>query len=544
MSKAATHGRRHCARSLRALFALIALLITVVLAASTTHAGEFTQQGNKLVGNRALGNAFQGRSTQAPNILLIFTDDQTTESYSYMPFLKQKRSQAHVFRHYIHAMSMCCPSRASMFTGMYPHNTNVEGNKAPDGGYARFKSEKLITKSWPILLRHAGYRPSISGKFFNDYKYPMTEVMQGFIDWFVSYGFGPIYNYQMSDNGSISFFGTGDQNYRDFVEADRVDALIRRAHRRHQPFAILFAPNCPHWPSWGPKKYRGKFDSKPFIVRKKLNFNEEDVSDKPPAIRRLPRLTKAQISDLKTYWHRRLECGLSIDDALAQFWKTLKDLGELDNTYILLTTDNGWMQGEHRIPKSKNVPYVESFESRLFVWGPDIVSGGDLHLVGNIDLMPTILDMAGLNPSNYSWIDGRSLLPLAKGLSPQWRNTFLLQGKPEQDSEEGAVLTEEEATSLASAFQMHASVFTTISRTEFYAFVGERNNRTYIYTQYHGDQTGKFEFYDLDSDPYQLDNAYHSLNTKRKQAMQDRLDMLKTCAGQTCRIIDVLEAPR
>lgn len=455
--------------------------------------------------------------TAQPNILVVLTDDQATETFDYMPFLQRAKRKARVFRHYVHTMSQCCPSRTSMFTGMYPHNSKVESNVGPDGGYARFKSENLAPKTWNYLLRNTGYLTGIAGKFLNGYDYPETEIPAGWNDWFVIHGTGVGFNYYVSNNGTTTFFGKGDSNYMTNVLADRVDALIRGAHQARKPFAALFSTGCPHAPSTPANKYRGSAASLRVPIFDKPSFDEADMSDKP-AITARPNLSTAQKDYIEMMWRRRIECTRSIDDALGRFWNTLHSLRELDNTYILLTTDNGWMQGEHRIPKAKNVPYVESFESRLFLWGPGVVPDKDNRIVANIDLMPTILEMGGLNPSDYDWIDGRSLLSIGKGQQQQWRDTILLRGSPEPDENDGG-------------------------KQIFRALFGTRaNDRPLLYTQYLG-AAGQFEFYDLRADPYQLASAYNRLSQRFKNGYQQRLDTLATCAGATCRQIENMPAP-
>jgi arylsulfatase A-like enzyme len=125
----------------------------------------------------------------SPNILIIYTDDQRTEDMNYMPFLKSNRDDSHSFRRYYHTLSQCCPSRTSMLTGMYPHNSKIEGNKAPEGGYRKYVRLNLENKTWARRLRAIGYRTVIAGKFLNGYPQGSTETSLGWWDWFVSYGF-------------------------------------------------------------------------------------------------------------------------------------------------------------------------------------------------------------------------------------------------------------------------------------------------------------------------------------------------------------------
>jgi arylsulfatase A-like enzyme len=463
-------------------------------------------------------------AAEKPNILLILTDDQRTEDMDYMPFLASKKASAHYFRRYYHSMSMCCPSRASILTGMYPQNHGIVNNKLPDGGYLKFRDDGLEADTWGLILRlAANYRTALHGKYLNDYRRRTREVPKGWWDWFALHT-QYFFDYTANSNGTVLSFGADDKSYQTNVLADRTVAFIRRISKTGGPFAIMFTPTCPHVPSTPALAYAGTYANEPFAPGSKPNFDEEDVSDKPSAIQMLPRITQEKMDQLIADWHKRLECQRSVDDAIARFWSTLAELGILHNTYIFFTTDNGWLQGEHRIDWSKSVPYVEAIESRLYVWGPHVIAGEDTRLVGNIDLMPTFLHIAGVKPSTYPWIDGRSLLPLLRGMTPRWRKTFYIQGRPAGDSENGAIDTGD--------------------RTRFRSIIGADDfGGIYIFTQYVGDMLGEYEFYDLVADPHQLDNAYSSLDPARAAAMQARIDTLSTCSGQSCRMTENRTAP-
>src|SRR5262245_35300736 len=115
-----------------------------------------------------------------PNIILLLTDDQTTESYQYMPFLQSIRPLGRTFDQYYQSYALCVPSRASMLTGMYPHNHQTMD---PHTGYSEFASGGHMARTWGKVLRDRGYYTAVVGKFMNGYQ--ETTVPEGWDEWFV-----------------------------------------------------------------------------------------------------------------------------------------------------------------------------------------------------------------------------------------------------------------------------------------------------------------------------------------------------------------------
>ena len=478
-----------------------------------------------------LGSIGGACSQERPNVLIILTDDQRTEDMSYMPFLMSKKREARYFRHYFHTQAQCTPSRATMFTGMHPHNSKIENNKLPDGGYERFNQERLPLKTWGrILSQRAGYRTGMFGKYMNGYE-DTTDIPAGWSGWFGLFKQDTLNDYRANDNGTIRFFGSGDTNYQTNVIADRTDAFMRKQINQRRPFAALFSTTCPHIPSTPALKYKGRLRTADFkAVSSKPNYNEPDMSDKP--VIKFPSLTLEQHWQLEEDWRKRLECQLSVDDAIKRFWSTLSTTGALANTYIFFTTDNGWLHGEHRIPKSKSVPYVEAIESRLFVWGPGVVPGNETRFAANIDLMPTILELGGINTSDFRWIDGRSLVPLLKNDLVPWRQSLYLRGQPVAgDVPMWGSIIGRNADGVAGNVPMWGSI------------IGRNADGVYLYTEWSDSLGSEREYYNLNTDPYQLENAYPLVPSERIAPLGSRLDELRVCAGQSCRDAENLMAP-
>lgn len=202
---------------------------------------------------------------------------------------------------------------------------------------------------------------------------------------------------------------------------------------------------------------------------------------------------------------------LGVGDAVGSVLDALEDAHEMEDTFVVFVSNNGLLLGEHR-KVGKNVPYEESIRVPLVVIGPGVVSGGTTdELALNIDLAPTILEIAGVRASTP--IDGRSLLPILRGARPaSWRSDFLVE-KLDGLSEE---ISRGKGTNRPSYSAL---------RTKRYAYV-----------EYAGGPEGAREMYDLEKDPYVL----QSLNDRPEMAdlmarLSRRLAALKSCRARTCR---------
>ena len=178
-------------------------------------------------------------------------------------------------------------------------------------------------------------------------------------------------------------------------------------------------------PAVGAPRHRGAFAGAP--LPRPPGFSERNVADKPPRIKRLPRLTPARIALIRQKYEQRLESLLAVDDGVDEIIDALRQAGELENTLVIFTSDNGFFHGEHRIWSGKAQVYEPAIRVPLLMRGPGITPGRRPNrIVGNVDLAPTILQAAGLPPRPE--LDGRSLLSLARGPVPRWRDYLLLEG--------------------------------------------------------------------------------------------------------------------
>ncbi|MFL5871483.1 MAG: sulfatase [Solirubrobacterales bacterium] len=469
-----------------------------------------------------VGGADARQNPPPPNVVVIMTDDQTQASLPVMPNVESLLvDRGTTFQNNFTNWPLCCPSRSTFYTGEYAHNHHVLGNGPPDGGFTKFNDSSTL----PVWLQAAGYQTVHIGKYLNGYGEGTTDptyVPPGWNEWYAASGgtTQSVYDYVLNQNHQLVNYGETAAEFKQDVFSNlAVDAINR--HVSGGPFFLGVMYTAPH--SGGPNpnpqppanccngapkpapRHANSFDNAPLPIPP--NFNESDVSDKPAAIQSLPPIDAAAFSDVTRRYRCRIESLLSVDDGVGRIVDALNRGGELDNTLIVFTSDNGFFAGEHRVRTGKNRVYEEAIRVPLVIRGPDVPEGATVDdLSINADLAPTIADAAGATPGLPQ--DGRSLLPFAAHPDRLHGRELLIEKGNilDTDDDVGAVQSGE--------------------------FAAIRTSR-YIYVE---NATGERELYDLAADPYELSNqvanpAYAPVVT----ALADRLASLRSCAGESCR---------
>jgi arylsulfatase A-like enzyme len=438
-----------------------------------------------------------------PNVVVIMTDDQDMASLSVMPNVRRLLAErGTTFDNSFVSYPLCCPSRATYLTGQFPHNHGVVGNAPPDGGYYKLKGDETL----PVWLSRAGYQTAHIGKYLNLYGLLNPwDVPPGWQEWYGS--IDPttyqMWGYVLNENGHLKKYGDNNVEdpalYQTDVYAKKSVDYINRKAPGDDPFFLSVAPLAAHTeanpgsernPRPAPR-HKGTFEN--VALPLPPSFNEADVSDKPTHIRQLPLLDDATVDEITTTHRSRLESLLAVDEAVASIVDALAAQGELDNTLIVFTSDNGWFQGEHRIEKGKIHAYEESVRVPLVLRGPGVAAGTHSSaMVTNADLAPTILDIA--DASAGLAVDGRSLLAPAR-------------------PGERALLVE---TGPKASGQWYAAIRT-----------GDM-----LYVEH---STGERELYDMTVDPFQLESRHADPGyQQRVQDLADELHRLQRCAGTAC----------
>ena len=435
-----------------------------------------------------------------PNIVFVLTDDLDFASAQKMPqirsqLIEEGTSLENTFISY----PLCCPSRATILTGLYAHNHDVKGNHLPYGGFQKFRDEGHEENTIAARLQGRGYRTAYFGKYLNDYPGDdPTHVPPGWDEWHAFAVEKTDYRaYELNENGEVVSYGKKPQNYLPDVLSNKALEYLRGTTDSSEPFFLYLSPPSPHLPASPAKRHQNAFAEE--APPRPPSFDEEDVSDKPLYIRSKPRLSAEETLGIDNRYRRRLESMLAVDETVASLIQELEAVGELDNTYIFFASDNGWEQGEHRISMEKGYPYEESARVPFFVRGPGVSPGSKVEkLILNTDFAPTFGELAGVELA----ADGRSLMPLLRGEDPQWRSAVLLEGWGENVS-----------VGLPPEYKA--------VRTESHKYVEYVN--------------GERELYELEADPYELENVYESADPSLIEALKTKLDALRSCAEAGCR---------
>jgi N-acetylglucosamine-6-sulfatase len=519
----------------------------------------------------ALPAAAQARPAAAatdgrPNILVVMTDDQAQADVAQMPNVRRLLARrGTTFADAVDSFPLCCPSRATFITGQYAHNHGVGGNFYPFGWYGM----KGRANTLPAWLQDAGYRTALIGKWLNGYgaRDAHGEVPHGFDIWrgLLDVSAYDYHNFVMNQNGKLKTWGDADfarklvefanievipnpgglegvlakladvfgpapytywgatdpKDYSPDVTGRITEQLVRGERKSKKPFFIWWAPAAPHREDVAvtlmgrpgpdprpPARYAAK--SKTYELPKPPSFNETDFSDKPSNMQNAAKvMTPAQIASLEEDYQGRMGSLLAVDDRVKSLIGTLKKTHQLKNTLIVFLSDNGWLQGQHRVTGDKFLPYEESVRIPLIVRGPGVKAGKTIKgQVANIDFAPTLVDAANAKAGRK--MDGVSLLPTLR--NPRKRPDRVI-----------------EIEALDRLFRGDIPV-----NAWDRPYKGVRTDR-YTYVVY--TETGEQELYDRRKDPYQLTNiagnpAYAQIEAK----LARQLARLDRCKGRSCNL--------
>ena len=462
-----------------------------------------------------------------PNFVVLMTDDQTVADLQVMPRTRRLLAgHGTTFADSYVSYPVCCPSRATYLSGQYAHNHHVMGLYPPTGGYARFDRDNSL----PVWLHDAGYVTAHIGKYLNGYGSELpADVPPGWSEWYgaVDKSTYQMWGYTLNENGELHRYGSPFEEdprlYQTDVFRRRAVGFIERRAPQRRPFFLSVAFVAPHHEVPAVRARTGHlvrpaprdagtlgYDPVPASPA----FGEASLADKPAFLRRHAPLDAAEIAAIAARRRDRQESLLAVDDAVAAIVAALRGTHELGNTYILFTSDNGYMQGEHDVPSGKMLPYEPSTAVPLLLRGPGIPAGAvSRELVANVDLAPTILDAAKARAGKL--LDGRSLLPFARDPRKRTRRPIL-----HETGGRRYILARDEDLGPAADLR----------RVMSYRAV---RTRRWLWIEY---RDGARELYDRRADPAELhslhaDPSYHPV----RMALHRLLRRLADCRGAACR---------
>ena len=365
----------------------------------------------------------EGQETppEKANVVMFMADDLTATDLQHMPNVQRLLvEQGTTFENHTITLPTCCPSRVSYLRGQYPHNHKIGyGVQASEKAFRNRGYGSSTVGTW---ADSEGYRTAWIGKYLNGFDSP-KYVPPGW-DRFYANVNRDVWSREFAADGRLRTLRKGGidahlgQQGERFVRSDN-----------ETPMLLVQNFNAPHQnlngPPPAPERDLRKFGAE---IPRTPAFNERDVSDKPPFIRNLPRLRPPQIREMGKERKHRLASLQVVDRQVGATIDALADKGELDDTYVFFSTDNGYHMGEHRLEQGKMTPYKTDVEVPLVVRGPGVAENVVREeMVQNIDFAPTVADIAGHGVPAF--VDGKSMLPLFDGQPDAWRRYSHFEGR-------------------------------------------------------------------------------------------------------------------
>jgi N-acetylglucosamine-6-sulfatase len=441
-----------------------------------------------------------------PNIVFILADDLSTNLLAYMPNVQAMQREGTTFSNYFVTDSLCCPSRSSIFTGKFPHNTGVFTNQGPEGGYEVFNERGNESQTFAVALQRAGYKTAMLGKYLNGYRPARNGVPKGWNEWDVAGNGYPEFNYNLNQNGRIVHYASDPQYYLTDVVAALGEAFMRKS--APAPFLIEIATFAPHGPYIPAPRDVDKFPG--LSAPRSAAFGVRPDADAPAWLKAIFPLRPMDIQTIDRAFLMRAQSVQAIDKMIGEIRALLATLG--DDNYVVFSSDNGLHMGEYSLRPGKMTPFDIDIRVPLIVVGPGVAKGQVVNaIVENVDLCATFTEL-GQAPTPAS-ADGHSFVPLLRGSTvTDWRDFALI----------------EHHHPMANADDPDAPV-PHGGNPPTYAALRTMDS---MYVEYEGDVAA---YYDLTRDPLELKNVAAKLPAEKRNLLHDALRANQECQGaQAC----------
>jgi len=370
----------------------------------------------------------QSGSGDRRNIIFILSDDHRYDFMSFMkgapPFLQTPnldrlaKQGAHV-RNAMVTTSLCSPSRASILTGQYAHRHGIVDNTSPIPGGTTF---------FPARLQNAGYRTAYIGKWH------MGEVddapQPGFDRWVSFQGQGVYHDPVLNIDGRRRAF----QGYTTDILTDQALAWLKGQARTEpdRPFFLQLAHKAVHAEFEPAPRHRGRYAGEPIPYPDTMANTEANYRSKPRWVKE-QRYSWHGVEhmyhgamEFDAFYRAYAETLLALDDSVGRILDYLDSSGLAGSTLVIYMGDNGFLLGEHGLIDKRHA-YEESIRVPMLASAPGLIGSGTIvgQLVRNIDIAPTLLEVAGI--TDVGTMDGRSVLAALRGERVEWEGELVYE---------------------------------------------------------------------------------------------------------------------
>ena len=373
--------------------------------------------------------------TKKPNFLFVLVDDQpydalgTNDRYSFLktPNMDRMVREGAKFDNYFVTQSICSPSRASFLTGTYPHIHGVnQNNKHVDPDWKKHKPYNQI-------LQENGYQTAHIGKIHMAHFKGKKHIRPGFDYWYSFIGQGKYFDPMVNDNGVEK----REKGYMTDILTQKTVEWLKNKRDPKKPFSLNLWHKAVHENHSPAPRHDGMYEADD-LPTPPYDTHLENFKGKPEWQR-----IKAWDSKWKEYistetiepkpwpikgdkFKKLLECLGAVDESLGTVLNTLEELGELENTVVIYSSDNGYFMGEHGY-WDKRIAYENAMRIPMLIRYPKKIKANTKIKENalNIDLAPTILELAGLEKPSY--MQGKSMVKLLEGTEKKWRDAFMFE---------------------------------------------------------------------------------------------------------------------
>eukprot|EP00484_Ammonia_sp_Unknown_P024795 CAMPEP_0197034766 /NCGR_PEP_ID=MMETSP1384-20130603/12753_1 /TAXON_ID=29189 /ORGANISM="Ammonia sp." /LENGTH=562 /DNA_ID=CAMNT_0042464721 /DNA_START=20 /DNA_END=1708 /DNA_ORIENTATION=- len=509
-------------------------------------------------------------SSSLPNIVLILTDDEDvvlSEDYITKYNIMPRRDEIFKlngvqFNNAFSSSPTCCVSRSSILSGKYVHNHGVTNNTSDGNCWGLQWQQTQEPFSYASYLHDIGYNTFFGGKYLNRYT-DATVIPRGWNDWHALMGSIDYYNYHLSNNGVKTFYDDSQSaNYHTTVLKNfALDFLSdHQANNQDAPFLLVFSTVAAHSPFTVEDKYLADVEAVDITAPRTPNWNKVDgLDDHHSLIQTQFGMTTKQIEESDWIFKHRLFTLKSVDDAIDEIYDyigTQMTETTLDDTYFIYASDHGFHSGQFGMGFAKMQLYETDIRIPFFVAnsGDDVRKGVAVDaMANNIDIAPTILDIAGIDYAAVAQMDGKSLLPLV------WQQDDEVEDDEEDDAfsmflveyhGEGYTHYEyRECDSHVDGFD--GSLCDAWNNTyTCLRWIDERSDADFMYCNFkcftegrveteceekYSSVEAKGEYYDLNEDPWQMTNIWNTLSEQQVQYFNGKLLEFRSCSGDECR---------